>query len=283
MAPPAPRPAQDHRADREAGAVVYPVISRRSGGLSLGINLFPDRKLCSFDCPYCEVFPFSTELRFSLPALERGLRASVADAERLGLPVKDLCFSGNGEPTLSPAFPEALARAALLRDELCPSASLVVITNASTLSDGPTAALLRGAARPRAAGGLDLDLWVKLDAGTAEWYAAIDRSPVPFDSLLRGIETFLSLSPATIQAMLCAVDGAGPSEEETEAWLDLALRLARTGNVRRFHLYGKARPAPEDPRAAALPDAALEERAARLRSALAAALPASPVPVEVFP
>jgi histidinol dehydrogenase len=283
MAPPAPRPADDHRADREAGAVVYPVISRRSGGLSLGINLFPDRKVCSFDCPYCEVFPFSTELRFSPAALERGLRSAVADADRRGLPARDICFSGNGEPTLSPAFPEALSLAGRLRDELCPAASLVVITNASTLADEPTAALLRGAARPRDAGGLALDLWVKLDAGTAEWYAAIDRSPVPFAALLRGIEAFLSSSPATIQTMLCAVDGAGPSAAETDAWLALAVRLARTGNVRRFHLYGKARPAPEDPRAEALPDAALEERAARLRSALAGAVPSSPVPVEVFP
>ncbi len=52
----------ERRPDREAGRLVYPVVSRRSGGLSLGVNLFPEAKLCSFDCPYCEVFPVRGEV-----------------------------------------------------------------------------------------------------------------------------------------------------------------------------------------------------------------------------
>jgi histidinol dehydrogenase len=50
-------PVENHR-EREKGIIVYPVYSRRSGGLSVGINLFPDKKQCPFDCPYCEVFRF---------------------------------------------------------------------------------------------------------------------------------------------------------------------------------------------------------------------------------
>jgi histidinol dehydrogenase len=65
-----PAPVENHRS-REAGCLVYPVYSRRSRGLSLGINLFPDRKVCSFDCPYCEVFPFETGFRFSPESLGR--------------------------------------------------------------------------------------------------------------------------------------------------------------------------------------------------------------------
>lgn len=282
MLPAQPRPVEDHRGDREAGAIVYPVLSRRSGGLSLGINLFPDVKRCSFDCPYCEVFPFVSDLRFSLPALERGLRRAVAEAGGAGLPVKDVCFSGNGEPTLSEDFPEALGAAARLRDELCPSASLVVITNASTLSDGPTSSFLRQATAPRSEGGHDLDLWVKVDAGTEAWYRAMDRSALPYDVLIRGISEFLASAPGTIQTMLCAFDGHPPPPEEEEAWLDLALRLTKGGGVRRFHLYGKARPAPEDPKTEPLPTRVLEARGEKLRSALArAGWPM--VPVEVFP
>jgi hypothetical protein len=73
--------------------------------------------------------------------------------------------------------------------------------------------------------------------------------------------------------MLCAVGGAGPDQEEAAAWIDLVVGLARSGGVRhaggvrRVHLYGKARPAPADPAAAALPLAALEKRAAALRAA----------------
>lgn len=266
-----PAPENDHRADRESGAVVYPVFSRRSGGLSVGVNLFPDAKLCSFDCPYCEVFPFSGSIRFSVPAMERGLRTAFADAAARRLPVKDVCFSGNGEPTLSPDFPAALASAAALRDEAVPGAALVVITNGSTLCDPLSADLLARAARPRAAGGLDLDVWLKLDAGTEAWYRKVDRGALSFDALSRGIDSFLARAPATIQTMLCAVDGAPPPAEEESAWLERLAFLARTGNVRRVQIYGKARPAPEDPAAEALPAAFLDARAARARSTLALA------------
>lgn len=277
-----PRPIEDHRVDREAGAIVYPVYSRRSGGLSLGINLFPDEKICSFDCVYCEVFPFRTRFRFDLAAMERGLRSEISSAEASGVPVKDICFSGNGEPTLSPNFPAALEIVAGIRDELCPSAFLVVITNASTLSYGPAAELLARATAPRSAGGFDLDLWVKLDAGTAGWYAAVDRSDVSFDRLISGIEAFASGNPVTVQTMVCAVAGAAPPPAEEAAWLECALRIARGGRVRRFHLYGKARPAPEDPASSRLPAPALELRAEKLRAALAGT-GLSSVPVEVFP
>jgi hypothetical protein len=68
--------------------------------------------------------------------------------------------------------------------------------------------------------------------------------------------------------MLCAVAGSPPPPEEAEAWIALAVRLARTGNVRRFQLYGKARPASEDPLAEALSASYLESRADSLRAAL---------------
>jgi histidinol dehydrogenase len=275
------KPVEDHRADREAGAIVYPVYSRRSNGLSIGVNLFPDRKICSFDCPYCEVFPFGTDIRFSLQAMERGLRSAIAGAASEEMGVKDICFSGNGEPTLSPDLAAALEAASRLRDELASEAALVVITNGSMLGDPAVAGLLRRACATRGEGGFDLDLWVKLDAGSRSWYDAIDRGSPPFDTLIEGIEGFVASSRVTIQTMLCAVAGSPPPEEEEKAWLALALRLARTGNVRRFQLYGKARPAPRDPGAEALDVEYLEKRAAALRSALGGG--ELEVPVQVFP
>ena len=148
-----PRSENEHRHDREAGAIVYPVVARRSFGLSVGVNLFPDRKRCNFDCPYCEVFPFKTELRFSLDALERGLRMVLTDAVQSGLEIKDICFSGNGEPTLSPHLKDAVELAARFRADLAPAASLVVITNGSTLSDPAVAGFLSRAVGGPAGGG----------------------------------------------------------------------------------------------------------------------------------
>jgi histidinol dehydrogenase len=285
----------DHRR-REGGALVYPVYSRRSRGLSVGINLFPDRKVCSFDCPYCEVFPFGTDLRFSTEIMAEALVPVLRGAAERGTAVRDICFSGNGEPTMSPHFTEALEAAARIRRELVPRSALVLITNGTGLLREDMFEFLR-----RAAGGpLGLNIWLKLDAGTEDWYAQMDRSAVPFPRLTAGIRDFAAAAPVTIQTMLCAVGGKAPPPEEAAAWTalvaDLALAADRgaaippqSGNPRPpalmgVQLYGKARPAPEDPLAEALPPAFLEERAALLRSALAA-LPGErrPVPVEVFP
>jgi len=72
-------PVTSHR-EREKGVLVYPVISRRSGGLSVGINLYPDKKFCLFDCPYCEVFPFAANASFSLEQMEQDLRDCLSAA-----------------------------------------------------------------------------------------------------------------------------------------------------------------------------------------------------------
>src|SRR5215831_19604434 len=45
---------EDHRRDLAANRYVYAVVSRRAQGLSIGVNLNPD-KVCNFDCPYCQV------------------------------------------------------------------------------------------------------------------------------------------------------------------------------------------------------------------------------------
>jgi histidinol dehydrogenase len=274
-------PVKDHRS-REGGALVYPVYSRRSRGLSLGINLFPDHKVCSFDCPYCEVFPFDTDIHFSTEAMTETLRGFLAEARTGPEEVRDICFSGNGEPTISPHFPEALEAAARIRAELVPQAALVVITNGTgLLRDTTFECLRRAAAGPHA-----LKVWLKLDAGTEGWYAQMDRSAVPFDRLTAAVKAFARIAPFTIQTMICAVNGAPPPPAEAAAWERLVLELAALGHVTGIQIYGKARPSPGDPQASPLPPPALEERAASLRTALNAAGPRSPgggpIPVDVF-
>jgi histidinol dehydrogenase len=270
-------PVENHR-ERESGAFVYPVISRRSRGLSIGINLFPDRKLCSFDCPYCEVFPFETDTTFSPEDMEGDLNSAVQRAAEQNIPIRDICFSGNGEPAISPHFPEALEMASRIRDETAPGADLVLITNGSgLLKDAMFGLLKNAAASPQA-----LRIWLKLDAGTPEWYEKIDRSAIPYNALIGKIKEFVRCAPVTIQTMLCTIDGKAPSSEEAQAWEILALELSRISKpgIQNFQLYGKARPAPEDPLAAGLPPEYLETRAASLRTALVAA--GITVPVEVF-
>ena len=274
-------PRENHR-EREKGVLVYPVYSRRSGGLSVGINLFPGKKYCPFDCPYCEVFPFSTNAVFSIEQMERDLRAAIAAAVGQNVPVKDICFSGNGEPTLSPAFGEALKVVSLVRAEMVPSAELVVITNGAGLLREGLFSLLQNAA----AGSPALNVWLKLDAGTPQWYQKINRTKIPFEQLIAKIKEFAACAPVTIQAMICAVDGESPPLEEARAWETLVIELAAAATgIRKIQMYGKARPAPEDPKAQALPVDFLEERAASLRRTLKAAHAGITIPlppVEVY-
>ena len=260
-------PVENHR-KRETGVLVYPVYSRRSRGLSVGINLFPDRKVCSFDCPYCEVFPFGSAQTFSLPLMETELAEALDEAKEQGITVRDICFSGNGEPTLSPYFAVALEAAFRIRDKEVPDAKLVLITNGSGLLDEKNFELLRMAAQKDKG----LHIWLKLDAGTSRWYGAMNRSSIPYDLLIEKIRTFVKCAPLTLQTMICAIDGAPPSPDEERAWESLVMELASSAaGLREIQIYGKARPAPEDPLAAALPEAFLEAKAASLRAALASA------------
>jgi len=277
----------DNHRKRENGVLVYPVYSRRSGGLSVGINLFPGKKHCSFNCPYCEVFPFSNNSEFPVEVMEDDLRMVIASALEKNIPVKDICFSGNGEPTLSPEFPEALERADNVRTALVPGAELVLITNGTGLLKENLFSLLAEAALS-----LGLNIWLKLDAGTPFWYDKMSRSVLPFEKIIEKTKEFAAIAPVTIQTMICAVDGGGPPKEEAEAWEKLLLELVSTGDdkgnsgIRKVQIYGKARPAPEDPKASALPVMYLEERAASLRAAFASAFKTKKTrtpPVEVYP
>ena len=258
---------ENHRG-REKGVLVYPVYSRRSEGLSVGINLFPDKKKCLFSCPYCEVFPFTANAHFSLDQMEHDLRRTVNEALQQNINVKDLCFSGNGEPSLSPHLAEALEMADKIRNAIIPSAELVLISNGTGLLQPDIFSLLR-----RAVNNFGLSIWLKLDAGTPEWYEKMNRCAIPYVKIVKGIKEFTADAPASIQTMICAVDGKAPPPDEAYTWEQLIAELVfdakvGEGGIRSIQIYGKARSSPEDPKTSALPAAFLEERAASLRRAL---------------
>ncbi len=132
--------------------VFGPIYSRRLGS-SLGINLLPEKgKLCNFDCIYCECgwnkdgrgdtrIPTAEELRI---ALEAKLRACREGGER----IDSITFSGDGEPTLNPAFPSIVDITLSLRDRLYPEAKVSVLSNATRLDDPAVFAALRKVDNP---------------------------------------------------------------------------------------------------------------------------------------
>lgn len=254
---------------------VYPVVSRRSRGLSIGINLNVDGA-CNFDCVYCQVARptgrpgevdldrLADELSTMVEAVVRG--AIWSDPAFGATPIEmrrfnDIAFSGDGEPTAHPAFGEACRLAAEARERFgLTTTRLVLITNATRL-DRPE--VMRSLAMLDGNGG---EVWAKLDAGTDAYFQAVDRprGGITLDRVVANIAMAARRRPLVIQTMWLAMDGQGPGDGEFEAYLDrLAEVRAAGGTIDRVQFYTVARP-PTEARVRPLSAQRLDAMAERL-------------------
>ncbi len=260
---------RDHRRELHDNLYVYAVVSRRARGLSIGINLNPD-KVCNFDCPYCQV-DRTVPGRTATVDLERleaeldDLLARVADGTLWTLPpfdtaaehlrvVRDVAFAGDGEPTSSRAFPDAVSVVGRMRDKYgLKNLQISLLTNATLLSR-PRVAL--GLERLAALGGV---VWAKLDAGTDAWFHRVDGTKLPLQSVVRQITGAAQQNPLVLQCLFPTLDGTGPSDDEVAAWSNrIAEILAAGGQIREVQVTTIAR-TPADPTVGALPVHRLEQ------------------------
>jgi len=266
---------RDHSRTFADFAFAYPVISRRSGGLSLGVNLNPDKR-CNFDCVYCEVdrrTPGRAErvdlpqLRAELTALiraavtgELGRTGKFAEAPHLTQTIRDIAFSGDAEPTMIPNFAACVETVAAVKvAESLTDTKLVLITDAAGLDK---ADVRRGLAIMDAHQG---EIWGKLDAGTEAYYRLVNRSYIRFDRILRNLHATACVRPIVIQSLFLRVRGeAMPAAELQVYCARLNAITAAGGNLRAVHAYTIARPTPE-PWATGLTADELETIAATIR------------------
>lgn len=256
--------------------LVYPVVSRRSGGLSVGINLFPDAKRCSFDCPYCEVRPFEGKELFSPKKLEAALERFFTIDYRSGwasVPVRDICISGNGEPTLSPRLEDALGICASARRNFAAvagRADIVLITNSTGFLHAEVANMLRRFGEKES-----LKIWAKLDAGTQDRFALMSRSPFLLADIVSAIGAFARTTPVVIQTMLCAIDGVPPDSAEADAYASCLNTMLDDGAfIDAVHFYTIARP-PLETWASPISDEAIGAFMGRVARSLSVAVPLS--------
>jgi wyosine [tRNA(Phe)-imidazoG37] synthetase (radical SAM superfamily) len=265
--------------DRDAAGLtyVYPVVSRRAGGVSVGINLNPNNA-CNWRCIYCQVpgLVHGKGPPIDLELLERELTAMLSallegDYMEKHVPegsrrLNDVAFSGNGEPTSSPAFAEAIALATrvLASFEGTEDVKLVLITNGSLVHRADVQeGLRRLAAHP---GGR---AWFKVDSGTDAGQAALNQDPTGVERTERNLATCARIVPTWIQTMVLARDGAAPDETERRAYLDLLRRALDAGvRLEGVLLYGLARRSyqPEAPTLSPLPKAWMEAFAEEIRA-----------------
>ncbi len=243
---------QRHSRNFEQNRFVYPVISRRSGGVSIGVNLNPD-KVCNFDCIYCQVDRTrQSETRFvETEALLNELRGILelvmsgelfeidkfvetpADFRRLN----DIAFSGDGEPTTFRNFDEIIQACAEVKREVrATQAKMVLITNASMFH------------RPHVQKGLEIldqnqgEIWAKLDAGTEAYFQQVDRSKFSLQHVMDNLILAARARPIVIQSLFMRIEGQSPGPSEMEAYCDrLNEILAAGGKIKLVQIYSVAR------------------------------------------
>ena len=205
---------------------VYPVISRRSRGLSIGVNLSLDNR-CNYNCVYCEVdrsVPCDND-RADPEVFGQELYQHLSDiaSEPGGPEVKDVTFAGNGEPM---AFRELDRCIDIARETLslwgytCP---VVVITNGSFLH---RAHARRALERLAAASG---QLWVKLDAGDQERMARLNGTSLSMDRLEQNIFDASRILSVTLQSMFMNCWGKPPSPAAVDSYIACLNRLGTAG------------------------------------------------------
>ena len=215
--------------------VFGPIHSRRLGS-SLGINLLPrDGKLCNFDCVYCECGwnrdGRSTDARLPQPSeLRAALEAKLLECREAGTGIDSITFSGNGEPTLNPDFPEMVDIVLELRDRYCPGAVVSVLSNATSAGDPAIADALRKVDNPI----------LKLDAPDNRSVELVNRPAFPYDidKIVDALKAFGG--NFILQTMFLRWDGYDTAEG-LEKWMD----IVRSLHPRSIMVYSLDRETPQ--------------------------------------
>lgn len=229
---------------------VYAVVSSRAQGLSVGVNMNPDRR-CNFDCVYCEVPRGAPvrETRLDVDVMAAELRETLEFVragrlrERPGygtlpaelLQLRHVALSGDGEPTLCPNFAEAVEAVVHVRAR-GEFFKLVLITNATELDRPQVQAGLRHFT------GSD-EVWAKLDGGTQEYLDKVSKVHVPLTKILANIVALGRRRPVVIQSLFPAIQGEEPPESEILAFAGRLLELKQAGaQIALVQIYSATRP-----------------------------------------
>jgi len=252
---------------------VYVVVSSRARGLSIGINVNPDKQ-CNFNCEYCEVdrgVP-SAEKLLDTDAMAVELQRTVALADSGGLKqipayqqtnaelliLRHIALSGDGEPTRAANFLEVAQEVVRIRAIRYPFLKIVLITNASGLD------------LPEVKQGLKLltahdEIWAKLDAGTQDYMNRVNHPDCSMEKILENILLTARKRPVIIQSLFPMIDHQGPSPEEIEQYANRLRKLKDDGaQIPLVQVYSATRPAFQ-PRCGHLPLKTLSQIARRVR------------------
>ena len=242
--------AFDRPRDWLGNRFVYAVISSRARGLSLGVNVNPDKR-CNFDCSYCEVdrrIParenkldvevMAAELRKTIDFIRSGKLTAHPSYHSLPaelLQLSQVALSGDGEPTLAVNFVEAVQAVTRVR-ALGGFFKIVLITNGTGLD------------QPEVLRGVEIltksdEVWIKLDGGTQSFVDKVNRPDVPLEKILANILLIGRQRPVIIQSLFPAIHGEEPPFEEIREYATRLKELKAGGaQISMVQIYSAARP-----------------------------------------
>ena len=263
-----PLSTANHDRDSAALRYVYPVISRRAGGVSVGINLNTNNA-CNWRCIYCQVpgLTRGTAPKTDLPVLETELRDFLSellhgDFMQNRVPkgarrINDIALSGNGEPTSSNEFRDAIALIARVRSEtaLPETVKTILISNGSLLYRDEVRQGLRDMAK------LNGEVWFKLDRASETAMRLVNDTQISMNKVRDNLVASIACCPTWLQTCWFALDGEPPSRRDEDDYLEFVSSLLRDGHKPQgVLLYSLARPSlqPEAPRLSALSEKQLQ-------------------------
>ncbi|MFM8391144.1 MAG: radical SAM protein [Methylophilaceae bacterium] len=263
---------EDHNRDVTGMTYIYPVVSRRAQGVSVGINLNVNNA-CNWRCIYCQVpnltrggppaihlAQLKQELNSMMQALLHGdfMQRYVAESDRR---LMDIAFSGNGEPTTCKQFGEVLdivAEVMQQYDLIQQDVKVRLITNGSQMDKLEVQAWMKKLAQ------INGEVWFKIDAGNRAGFARINDIQMTPEAHIKRLKTCAALCPTLVQTCMFALDGIAPSEADIADYLALIKQVST--EIKGVHLYSVARPSyqPEAPRLGRLDEAWLNQMAERI-------------------
>ncbi len=237
----------DHSRELSGLKYIYSVISRRAGGLSIGINLNINNA-CNWQCIYCEIPNLTrgspppieldvleNELRLFLHDIIHGdyMERNVAIEDRH---LKDIAFSGNGEPTSAAEFPQVIliVKKILQEYDLLHKIKIRLITNGSLMHE---ASVLKSIEMLEEING---EVWFKVDAATEETIKIINQVNLKPNQILERLLNTANICPTFVQTCIFMINGKSPDEKDIDAYIELINKAKKI--IKGVHLYGLARP-----------------------------------------
>lgn len=266
----------NHSRDSAGLTYVYPVISRRSGGLSIGINLNPNNA-CNWRCIYCQVPDLirGSSPKIELQQLKDELNGFLNDviygdfydhhdvAKELRT-IKDIAISGNGESTSAAEFDQIieLIIQSIIQFSLHDKIKLVLITNGSLAHKKVVQTGLSAMSE------INGEVWFKLDSATDTGLKNINNAGLSVEKVKENLKIMSALCPTWLQTCVFKLDGALPPDNERESYLQFLSWVNQEGiKINGVLLYGLARPSMqvEAPRLSAVSAEGMEEFANDVR------------------